>query len=64
MGAVVAVLYAYLLAGIPVGFVALAGKASPLYRKPVGWYLSCWSWMALGFIVSAVLLYRVIPTIA
>lgn len=51
------ILDAYLLAGIPVAFIALAGRLQPVYRQPVGRYLRWWSWMALGFVVSAVAVY-------
>ena len=59
----VVVLYAYLLAGIPIVFIALAGRASPMYQVETQRLVRWWSWMALVFVASAVLVYRVLPLI-
>jgi hypothetical protein len=50
------VLNAYLLAGIPIAFVALAGKWSPLYKQPYATLARWWSWMALVFVATAIAL--------
>lgn len=50
------VLNAYLLAGIPIAFLALAGWMSPMYRQPWSQLARWWSWMALVFVASAVVL--------
>ena len=57
-GPLMAIGLAYLLAGIPVAAIALAGRLSPMYRMPTGWYLRCWSWMALAFVVCALVTVR------
>jgi hypothetical protein len=44
---------AYLLAGIPIAFVAIAGTWSPFYRQPFATLARWWSWMALVFVASA-----------
>jgi hypothetical protein len=38
---------AYLLAGVPVGGIVLAGRISPVYRVPASDLCRWWSWMAL-----------------
>ena len=38
---------AYLLAGVPVGGIVLAGRISPVYRLPASDLGRWWSWMAL-----------------
>ena len=48
------VLNSYLLAGIPIGFLAVAGWMSPLYRQPWSRLARWWSWMALVFAASAI----------
>jgi hypothetical protein len=48
------VLDAYLLAGIPVGFLAVAGWMAPIYRQPWPQLARWWSWMALVFVASAI----------
>jgi hypothetical protein len=50
------VLNAYFLAGIPIAFVAMAGWMSPTYRQPLSRLTRWWSWMALVFVASAVVL--------
>jgi hypothetical protein len=42
---------AYLMAGVPVGGIVLAGRISPLYRVPASDLCRWWSWMAL--VISA-----------
>jgi len=42
---------AYVLAGVPIGGVALAGRMSPLYRLPAGDLRRWWSWAALALAV-------------
>jgi hypothetical protein len=44
---VTVLLSAYMLAGVPVGGVALAGRMSPLYRLPTGELCRWWSRFAL-----------------
>ena len=51
------VLDAYLLAGIPIVFAAVAGLMSPMYRQPWQALVRWWSWMALVVVASAVLLF-------
>jgi hypothetical protein len=48
------VLDAYLLAGIPIAFLVLAGIWSPMYRQPWSRLVRWWSWMALIFVASAI----------
>jgi len=48
------ILYSYVLAGIPIGFLAVAGWLSPLYRQPWSRLVRWWSWMALVFAASAI----------
>jgi hypothetical protein len=55
---------AYLLTAIPVGAAVLAGHLSPLYRMSAGWYLRCWSRLALVFVAAVIVVYRLIPAIA
>jgi hypothetical protein len=38
---------AYLIAGVPVGGIVLAGRMSPVYRVPAADLCRWWSWMAL-----------------
>ncbi len=45
---------AYLLAGIPVGALILAGRLSPLYRPPKGFLCRWWSRFALVIVALAV----------
>jgi hypothetical protein len=45
--------FAYLLAGIPVGGIVLAGRMSPVYRVPSNLVCRWWSWGALGVVVCA-----------
>ena len=54
---VAVVLNAYLLAAIPIVFVAMAGVMSPLYRQPWQLLVRWWSWMALVVVASAFLLF-------
>jgi hypothetical protein len=44
---------AYVLAGIPVAFIILAGLCSPLYRQPWDRLVRWWSWMACIVVASA-----------
>jgi hypothetical protein len=52
---VIAVVGAYLLAGIPVGAFALLGRMSPVYRFPREALIRYWSWGALVVVVTATL---------
>ena len=54
MNYLVAIGGAYLLAAIPVAAIALAGRISPMYRRPTHDYLRWWSWGALLILVCAV----------
>jgi hypothetical protein len=47
---------AYVLAGIPIGLIMLAGRMSPLYSVPGGHVLRWWSWFALAIVAFAVLM--------
>jgi hypothetical protein len=47
------VLNAYLLAGLPIAFVVLAGWMSPIYRQPWKRVAPWWSWCALMLVASA-----------
>jgi len=47
------VLNAYLLAGLPIAFVVLAGWMSPIYRQPWKRVARWWSWCALMLVASA-----------
>jgi hypothetical protein len=47
------VLSAYLLAGLPIAFVVLAGWMSPIYRQPWKRVAPWWSWCALMLVASA-----------
>jgi hypothetical protein len=42
---------AYLMAGVPVGGIVLAGRMSPVYRLPASDLCRWWSWMA--FVIAA-----------
>jgi hypothetical protein len=53
---VTVVLFAYLMAGIPVGGVALAGRMSPLYRMQPGHLGQWWSRFALVIVLCALTL--------
>jgi hypothetical protein len=53
------IVYAYLLAGIPVAGVWLAGRASPLYRTERWQLPRWWSRMALLVVLSAVAVARI-----
>jgi hypothetical protein len=48
------ILDAYLLAGIPIALVVLAGRMSPVYRQPFARVAAWWSWMALIFVATAI----------
>jgi hypothetical protein len=50
------ILGAYCLAAIPIGFMMLAGRMSPLYRVPTGHLLSWWSRFALVIVALAVVI--------
>lgn len=52
----IVVCLAYLMAGVPVGGLVLAGRMSPLYRVPRADLCRWWSWMAL--VIAAWLLAR------
>jgi hypothetical protein len=51
---VVVVLYAYLLAGIPVGCFALLGRLSPAFALPRQTLTFYWGWFAVIITASAV----------
>jgi hypothetical protein len=38
---------AYLMAGVPVGGIVLAGRMSPVYRLPASDLCRWWSWTAV-----------------
>ena len=47
---------AYVLAGLPIGAIVLAGRMSPLYRVPRPHLCRWWSRFALVIVACAVLL--------
>ena len=53
---VLVVLYAYLLAGIPVGFFALLGRMSPVFAMPRQSLIVYWGWFAVIITASAIAL--------
>ena len=52
----VIVVGAYLLAGLPIAAILLAGRMSPLYRLPGAHLWRWWSWFALAIVAFAVLM--------
>jgi hypothetical protein len=51
---VFAILAAYLLAGIPIAGIVLAGRIVPLYRLPTVYVCRVWSRMALILVAVVV----------
>jgi hypothetical protein len=48
------ILVAYVLAGIPIAALLLAGRMSPLYAVPSGYVVRWWSRFALVIVALAV----------
>lgn len=63
MNLVEAVAMAYLLAGLPVGAAALAGRMTPMYRLERGVLLRWWGWGAVAIIVCVILQTRLLPLV-
>jgi hypothetical protein len=53
------IVYAYGLAALPIGAAYAAGRASPLYRRPLGELAALWSRLALLIVLSVVMLNAV-----
>jgi hypothetical protein len=50
------ILTSYMLAGIPVAGILLAGRMTPLYRVPFRLVCRWWSWAALALVLVAFVL--------
>ena len=50
------ILTSYLLAGIPIAGILLAGRMTPMYRVPLRVVCRLWSWAALALVLVAFVL--------
>jgi hypothetical protein len=54
----VVIVFAYVFAGVPVGSMALIGRASPVHQLPTGFLCRWWSRFALAVVLCMLLLAR------